>query len=179
LIGAGLLVLGILVGGGWYSYYRVRMERDSKEVIAKVAFDTVNHLYTKMADERLLDEPNQDPVREELLARAPALYQRLAQQQSNNPNIRREIALAWFPLAEFHRILDQPDGAENEYLEAITRQEALCRDYPNEAGYLSDLSASHSWLGELLRENLQRLRDAEPHFREALHYQEQARQLLP
>jgi serine/threonine protein kinase/tetratricopeptide (TPR) repeat protein len=173
------LLLGVLGVGGWYSYYRLRIESDLKDKYAGVAFDAVDHFYSKMAEERLLDEPNQDPVREELLARAPALYERLAEQQSDDPKVRREIAQAWFRLAEIHRILDQPYRAEEEYLQAITRQEALCRECPDDAGHLSDLSASHSWLGELLRENLQQLRDAEPHFREALRYQEQARQLLP
>src|SRR5262249_6129931 len=173
------VLVGVLVVEGLYSYYRVRAERNRLEESFQIAFDTLDHFFIKMADERLLDEPNQDPVHEEILARAPALYERLAEQRSDDPKVRREIALAWFRLAEIHRILDQPNHAEEEYLQALARQEALGREFRNEAGYLSDLPASHSWLGELLRENLQRLRDAEPHFLEALRYQERARELLP
>jgi serine/threonine protein kinase len=178
LIGVILLAVLGLVGFGLWSYANVRGERDRALRDYHVAFEAVNHVYAKMAADRLLDEPNQDPLREALLQRAPAVFEGFARQHSNDTKIRSEIALAWFRLAEIHRILDQPDRAEDEYLQAIERQEALCREYPNEPENLSDLSASHSWLGELLRENQQRLRDAEPHFLEALRLQERARQLL-
>jgi tetratricopeptide (TPR) repeat protein len=178
LIGVILLAIIGVVGFGLWSYANVRRERDRALADYRVAFEAVNHLYAKMADERLLDEPNSDPLREELLQRAPEVFEGLARQHSTDPTIQREIGLAWFRLADIHRILEQPGDAEGEYLQAIDRQQALCREYPNKADYLSDLSASHSWLGELLRENQQRFRDAEPHFREALRLQEQARQLL-
>jgi tetratricopeptide (TPR) repeat protein len=179
LIAVSIAAVTALIVGGWVAYLQTSRQRDWAEESARVAFDAVDHLYTRMAEDRLLDEPNKDPLREELLARAPALYERLAQQQSADPNIRREIGLAWFRLGDVHRILDQVDRAAPEFLEAIQHQEALCRDFPDRAAYWRELAESHIWLGELLRENHQRLADAEPHFHEALAQQTRARRLLP
>src|SRR5437763_13054991 len=107
------------------SYQEVRRQRDTAEENARIACYALDHLYTRMAEERLLDEPNKDPLREELLARAPELYARLARRQSDDPRMRREIALAWFRLGDVHRILDQPERAAPEFRAAIERQEAL------------------------------------------------------
>jgi serine/threonine protein kinase len=185
LIGVSSAAALALLVGGWVSYEQVlnayletSKERDRSAENARVAFDAVDHLYTRMAEERLLDEPSKDPLREELLARAPALYQRLAEQQNTDPSVRREIGLAWFRLGDIHRILNQTTRAEAEFLQAIERQEALCREYPARADYLRELAESHIWLGELLREDHQRLPEAEVHFGRALGHQERALQLL-
>jgi eukaryotic-like serine/threonine-protein kinase len=186
LIGVSSAAAVALLVGGWVSYEQIRsayedatQQRDRAVENARVAFDAVDHLYTRMAEDRLLDEPNKDPLREELLARAPALYERLAQQQTTDPAVRREIGLAWFRLGDVHRILDQTDRAKTEFFEAIKRQKALCHDYPTNANYFRELAESHIWLGELLREDHQRLLEAEEHFRLALANQVRARQLLP
>jgi tetratricopeptide (TPR) repeat protein len=167
------LTAGILI----YSYRKISIAYGESQENAAVAFDAVDHLYTRMAEERLLDEPNKDPLREELLARAPALYERIARQPSLDPAVRRQTALAWFRLGDIHRVLDQADKAEAEFQQAIERQEALCREEPNNAIYQDELAESHIWLGELLRENQQRLLDAEPHFREALDCRRRALEL--
>jgi tetratricopeptide (TPR) repeat protein len=178
LIGVIVLATIALLNLGIYSYREVSAERDQALKDYRVAFEAVDHLYNELANERLLDEPNKDPVREQLLARAPEVYRGLARQHSNDPEVQREIALASFRLADIHRILDKSDLAEFEYLEAIERQGALCRRYPEKVQLLRDLANSHNWLGELLRENQQRLREAEPHFHEAQRLQRRAESLL-
>jgi serine/threonine protein kinase/tetratricopeptide (TPR) repeat protein len=186
LIGVTTAAALALLVGGWVSYHQVHTayvetshQRDRATENARVAFEAVDHLYTRLAEERLLDEPHKDPLREELLARAPLLYERLAQQQDADPTMRREIGLAWFRLGDIHRILDQADRAATEFRQAIARQEALCGDYPANAAYWRELAESYTWLGELLREDHQRLLEAERQFRQALEHQTRARQLLP
>jgi tetratricopeptide (TPR) repeat protein len=179
LVGVIIVAVGALVGTFWISYRRVSRAYEEAKESATVAFHAVDELYTRTAEERLLDEPNKDPMREVLLARAPALYERLARQQSADPAVRRRTALAWFRLGDLHRVLDKVDLAAEEFLQAIERQEALCRGDPRNGTYLYEQAESHIWLGELLRENQQRLLDAEPHFREALDCQQRALHLLP
>src|SRR5262249_28671585 len=133
-ISAMLVAAGLLVASGLWSFANVRKERDRALADYRVAFEAVSHLYAKMAAERMLDEPNKDPLREELMERAPKVFEGFVQQHSNDPQIRREIALAWFRLADIHRILERADLAEREFGQAIERQEQICTRHPNDPG---------------------------------------------
>jgi tetratricopeptide (TPR) repeat protein len=182
---AGTALIGVIVAAGmvlmgdlWVSYQRIRHERDTAQKAYEIAYDAVDHLYTKMVEERLIDEPGKDPLREELFKRSQEVYERFIDQHGEDRKLVRQCALAWFRIAEIHRIVEQLDAASEEYGKAIERQESLCRDEPNNPDYLRDLASSQNWLGEMLRENHQRLREAEPHFREALRLQSDAQALL-
>src|SRR5262249_32261290 len=161
--GALLLLIG--------AFFQVRADRNSKEQSLNVARRAIDDLYSKMATERLFDEPQLDPLCQELLEKAQTLYEQLARQHSSHPDVRRDIALAWFRLGEIHRMRDQHEEAERAYGEAIARQDQLCRDHPKEPAYLQDLANSHNWLGELYREGGRSLDKAEEHFRSALNLQ--------
>jgi tetratricopeptide (TPR) repeat protein len=147
-------------------------ERDRARHSLRVARSAVDDLYVKMATERLFDEPQLDPLCQELLEKARNLYEGLSRENSDNPEVRCDIALAWFRLGEIHRLRDQHGAAEGAYNEAIIRQEALCRDYPGQARYWQELANSHNWLGELLREHGRSPQEVEHHYRAALDLQQ-------
>jgi tetratricopeptide (TPR) repeat protein len=172
LIGVTVAALLGIAGSFLWSYTRVLGERDRARHSLQVARTAIDDLYTKMASERLFDEPQLDPLCQELLEKARALYEELAQEQSADPDVRRDIALAWFRLGEIHRVQDQHADAERAYGEAIARQEALRRDYPREPRYRQDLANSHNWLGELLRESGRPPDEAERYYRAALELQQ-------
>jgi tetratricopeptide (TPR) repeat protein len=167
-IGAALVLAGSLT----WSYSRVLRERDRARHNSQVARKAIDDLYSKMASERLFDEPQLDPLCQELLEKAKTLYEEVAQEQSDDPDIRRDIALAWFRLGEIHRMREQQEEAERAYGEAIARQEALRRDYPNEPRYRQDLANSHNWFGEMFREGGRSLDKAENHYQTALEIQQ-------
>jgi tetratricopeptide (TPR) repeat protein/tRNA A-37 threonylcarbamoyl transferase component Bud32 len=175
-------LLGVIVaaaGGLAASYIRLLHERNRGWHSLQVARQAVNDLYTKMTTERLLDEPQFDPLCQELLDKARVLCEELAREHSADPGVRADIAIAWFQLGDIHRLRDQHDEAEQAYGEAIARQGKLCRDYPDEPRYRLDLANSHNWLGELLRERGRRLDEAEQHYRAALELQQQPAGVLP
>jgi tetratricopeptide (TPR) repeat protein len=175
LIGASVLLLCTFA----WSYVRVLEERNQNQKSLQVARKAIDDLYTKMASERLFDEPQLDPLNQELLEKAQNLYEELGQTHGDNLDVRRDAALAWFRLGEIHRMRDQRGDAERAYTEAITRQEELCRIEPGESHYRRDLANSHNWLGELLRESGRPPEDAERHYRSALELQEELAALNP
>jgi len=162
----------VLAGSLAWSYKRVVNERDKAHHSLQIAREAVDELYTKMATERLFDEPQLDPLCQELLEKAQVLYEDLAKEHSDDPEVRRDIALAWFRLGEIHRLRGHETESEQAYLEAIDRQEALVHDQRKEPRFRQDLATSHNWLGELQREN-GRLDEAERHYRSALELQEE------
>jgi tetratricopeptide (TPR) repeat protein len=172
LLGVIVGALLVIAGSFLWSYARVLGERDHARHSLQVARTAIDDLYTKMASERLFDEPQLDPLCQELLEKARALYEELAHEQSADPDVRRDIALAWFRLGEIHRMRGQQAEAERAYGEAIARQEELRRDYPGEPRYPQDLANSHNWLGELLREHGRPPDQAEQHYRTALDLQQ-------
>src|SRR5262245_48365787 len=172
LIGVIFAAAGILAGSVTWSYTRVLDERDHARHSLQVARQAIDDLYTKMASERLFDEPQLDPLCQELLEKARALYEDLAGQQRPDADVRRDSALAWFRLGEIHRLRDQHDQAEQAYLEAIRRQETLAQENPRAQRFRQDLANSHNWLGELLRESGRPVDEAERHYREALALQQ-------
>src|SRR5262249_7601300 len=172
LIAVVVGAVGVLAGSMTWSYTQVLGERDRARQSLKVARQSIDDLYVKMASERLFDEPQLDPLCQELLEKAQTLYEELAREHSADADVRRDTALAWFRLGEIHRMRDQHDQAERAYGEAIARQEELCRDYPKEPHYRQDLANSHNWLGESLRESGRSTDEAEQHFRTALKLQQ-------
>jgi tetratricopeptide (TPR) repeat protein/tRNA A-37 threonylcarbamoyl transferase component Bud32 len=166
---ASVLMLGTFA----WSYTRILAERNQKEKSLQVARKAVDDLYTKMASERLFDEPQLDPLCQELLEKASTLYEELAREHGDNPDVRRDAALAWFRLGEIHRLRDQRREAEEAYGEAIARQEELRRTDPGEPRHRQDLANSHNWLGEVLREEGRSPEAAEGHYRAALELQGQ------
>jgi tetratricopeptide (TPR) repeat protein len=166
LIGVGVVAAIVLPVVGITWYVQVRRERDRALHSSQVARQAIDDLYVKMASEQLFDEPQLDPLCQALLEKARRLYEDLAQQHAEDPDVRRDTALAWFRLGDIYRRLDQHQAAETAYGEAIFRQERLRRDYPQEPRYPQDLANSHNWLGELLRER-NRLAEAEWHYHAA------------
>jgi eukaryotic-like serine/threonine-protein kinase len=166
-----------LLGVSWS--VQVRAERDRARHNLEVARRAIDELYTKMASERLFDEPQLDPLCQELLAKARTLYEELAQQQSDDAAVRRASALAWFRLGEIDRLRDHHDAAEHDYGEAIARQEELARDNSTEPSYRQDLANSHNGLGELLREHGRPAAEAERHYRAARELQQELLRQFP
>jgi tetratricopeptide (TPR) repeat protein len=172
LVGVVVVAAVTTAGSFLWSYARVRGERDRARHNFQVARTAIDDLYTKMALERLFDEPQLDPLCQELLEKARALYEGLAQEQGANADARPDVALAWFRLGDIHRLQDHHAAAEHAYGEAIARQQALCRDYPGAPRYRQDLANSHNWLGEVLRERGHPAEEAERHYGAALGLQQ-------
>jgi serine/threonine protein kinase/Tfp pilus assembly protein PilF len=160
-------VAALLAVAGW-SYVRVQAEAERAEDHLRLARTAVDDIYAEVAHQWLDDEPDKDLVQLRFLRTARTVYEKLAQQTSTDPVIRRKTALAHFRVAEIYRALREDQPAEDAYHQAITLQDQLRREFPNEPGYRQDLAQSYNWLGELLRSTGHRLPEAEEAFGQAL-----------
>src|SRR5262249_4746056 len=67
---------------------------------------TVDHYFTEVGENELLDEPNLDPLRRRLLAQARDYYAGFVNESGNNPAVRAEYARGIFRLAKITAELD-------------------------------------------------------------------------
>jgi tetratricopeptide (TPR) repeat protein len=125
-------------------------------------------MYTKVAEEWLEDEPNQDPLQKDFLEKALNGYQQMAQEEGDDPELRQETARAWFRVGQFHLALVERVEAEKAYDRAIRLQRELAADFPGNQSYRHDLATSLTWRGELLRGAGRPPREVEPTHQEAL-----------
>src|SRR5262249_34884995 len=96
-----VLALGTL---GLLSNAWLRHAAERADARSRLAREVVDDMYTKVAEEWLSEEPYKDPLRQEFLEKALKLYQEFAEQNDNDPDIRRQTALAHFRLGQIHRI---------------------------------------------------------------------------
>ena len=167
LILVSAVAIVTLGGVGLWSNARLRREAERADARSRLARSVVDDMYTRFAEEWLADEPHQDHVRQEFLEKAQRLYQEFAQEQRDDPAIRRETALAFFRLGQIYRTLNQHAEAQQAYDDAIALQEDLHRREPGELTYRQDLGNSHNWYGELFREKGRDLNKAEWHYEQA------------
>jgi serine/threonine-protein kinase len=164
--------LGTAALGIWYNA-RLRSAAQRADQRSRLARGVVDDMYTKVAEEWLIDEPFKDPLRQEFLEKAMRLYEEFVREEGSDPELVRESALAHFRLGQIHRILNQHATAQEAYGQAIRLQRSLYERFPGQAQYRQDLANSHNWLGELLRESGQgTLAQAEEHYNAARELQE-------
>lgn len=97
------------------------------------------------------DVPELEEFRKELLGKAAGFYAVFAKQDSQNQALRGEVALAHTRLGDINRLMERHEDAARDYKEAISRFEALVKDYPGNKEYRQGLAYAHNWLGETLR----------------------------
>jgi tetratricopeptide (TPR) repeat protein len=163
--------LGTAGLGIWYNA-GLRSAAQRADERSRLARGVVDDMYTKVAEEWLIDEPFKDPLRQEFLEKAMHLYKEFVREEGNDPRVVRESALAHFRLGQIHRILNRHAAAQEEYRQAIVLQKSLYDRFRDDPQYRQDLANSHNWLGELLRESGGALTQAEAHYNTAREFQE-------
>lgn len=125
------------------------------------------------------DLPQVEQFRKELLDKAEAFYTLFAQQNSTNPNLRSEEARAHSRLGDINRLMSKDKDAVQEYNESIAQFAALAKQYPAQDEFRQSLAYSHNWLGETIRDAVNKRSvltlnssDAEKEYSEAIRLQE-------
>jgi tetratricopeptide (TPR) repeat protein len=189
LLVAGLLVcLALLGGGAWIFAYRnalvreqlaraeaaqamaeARRQQERAEANFRKARDAVDELLARAAEPLQDLEPQQVAARQKLLEEALPLYRQLleAKTKGHDPAVRQKMALIAQQLAECYRFRGEHAQAEETYRQAITLQEKLAAEFPDNADYRQELARSHAHRGLLLRTTGRRA-EAEQAFRQAL-----------
>ncbi len=109
----------------------------------KDALAAVEQMLTRVAQERLANIPQMEPVRKELMEDALKFYQKFLRENDNDPLIRRETASAHRRLADIYRRLGRNIEAEESYRKAFEMFEELERQSTLDPNVRVDLTAAH------------------------------------
>ena len=93
------------------------------------ALAAVNDFFTHVSEDRLLNEPGTEELRQELLDLARDYYQRFLKRRSDDPTVRDEVALSHFRLGLIIEELDSPQAAVESYEKAREMQLGLLSDF--------------------------------------------------
>jgi tetratricopeptide (TPR) repeat protein len=133
----------------------------------RVAGDALQAFYLREGENRLVRDQGPPQVPEHMLKLGLQFYERLATENSSEPQAQLEKARAYLQIGEVRGWLGQPSEAESAYREAIRIAENLAAQ-SSEVIACRELSASsYNNLGALLL-NAGRHQEAEKAFRRAL-----------
>jgi eukaryotic-like serine/threonine-protein kinase len=150
-----------------------RLESEKKareEAIANLqkAREAVDQMLTRVAEEKLLDVPQMEPLRKALLEDALKFYEYFLQQRSTDPEIRLETGNARRRVADIYWHLGQYSEAEKEYHRSIALLNELQAEGPLWIQAHEGLAMAYSRLGFLLISPWMRFEGAEKAYREAI-----------
>lgn len=108
------------------------------------------------------DVPQVEQLRKQLLDKAQTFYNIFVQQNSSDPSLRSDEARAHSRLGDINRLMGHDNQAVKEYTQSIADYAALAKQYPTQSEFRESLAYSHNWLGETLRDMLDRKPQLDP-----------------
>jgi tetratricopeptide (TPR) repeat protein len=115
------------------------------------ALAAVEQLLTRVGGDRLVNVPEADAVRADLLRDALRFYDGfLADADDPDPALRREVAQAHLRVAVIDQALGRPDEATTHFNEAIDRTAALADEAPERTEFRDELADARRQYGEFL-----------------------------
>ncbi|HEX4590441.1 MAG TPA: serine/threonine-protein kinase, partial [Gemmataceae bacterium] len=146
-------------------------ERRRAEANLQTACDAVLQMLVELGDERLAGIPRAEEVRRKVLQDALKFYQRLLQEQSNDPVAQHETALAYDSVGRIQNELGQNPEAIMAYREGIHLLEPLFAATPDDLDVRHNLAGCLCNLGNALCQS-GRETEAVPVYRRAAEIQE-------
>jgi serine/threonine protein kinase len=133
----------------WALRERDRAEDRTREAETNLrsALGAVDQMLTRIGDVTLVNVPQMEPVRRELLQDALRFYQKFLSQEANNAVIRSELAIAHRRMGTIQSLLGQRKEAEESYRQALTLGEQLLAESPDDPAPLENLADTHKDLG--------------------------------
>ena len=149
LIGAtfAAVVFGVTALG--ISNVRTEAARKRSEESFQEAMSAVNDLFTRVSEERLLNEPGLQPVRRDLLQRAREYYERFLQRRANDPALKSELAATQFKMGLIVEELESPEAALVWFAKARDQQKAQVAGQPDSLEDARSLSNSLMAMGRV------------------------------
>jgi tetratricopeptide (TPR) repeat protein len=126
-----------------------RKEHDRAQTNLNKALEAVDRLLQPLNDGRLVQVPQFQEQRRQMLEQALEFYRGFLRQEGGDPGVRRDTARAYFQSAMLHVWLGQTDQAEREVAEALALQKALVADFPDRPEYRYDLARTNGALGHV------------------------------
>ena len=133
---------------------RTRAANDRLKDNLRLALDGLDEVSLKLAQDRLGRDPKQQKEDDELLKKALAFYERFAEQNSDDPQVRLEMSRAYTRAGNIHSGLGQHAPARQAHERAVGLAEQLVADVPAKPDYRRALAAAVNELsGALDRAN--------------------------
>jgi serine/threonine protein kinase/tetratricopeptide (TPR) repeat protein len=130
-----------------------RAEADEQRQLAegnlRWANEVVEEFFTRVSEEKLLNQPGLTPLRKELLESALRYYKKFLAQRRDDPAMQSEVASTLYRLARLCHFLGDPAGAKEYALEAEERLKALLRTDGEHFVQRGQLAQVHLLLGAL------------------------------
>ncbi len=195
---AAVLVLGTIsllaLGGLWLDSERRSAEavasieskraadqmaaREKEEILRKAAERNfkrakaaVDEMLSEVGQDRLRSIPQMEPVRRDLLKKAKTFYDEFMTEQSADPAIRLEAALAQQRVADILEKLGDSAFALKAYESALNLFQRLDQEYPEQKEIKKSFANVANNYGNLFKE-LKRNREAEQNYKLALQLRE-------
>ena len=146
-----------------------RQEKARAERHLRIVRDRVDRLNRLGSD--LLLRPGLYRTGQAVLEEALAFYQELLPEEGNDPRVRREAAQLFGQVAEIHHTLDQAAKAAEAWGRQASLLTSLLEEEPASKALRMDLSHSHRWRGNALRD-LGKAREAREAYDQAARLQE-------
>jgi serine/threonine-protein kinase len=114
-----------------------------------LARDAVDRFYTRISEDKLLNEPHMDRLRKDLLGSAREFYRKFADQRQGDPRSQADLGRAYWRLARIARDLGETQEALDDAEQSRAIFERLAQRPPEEIAYQTDLARSYFTLGEV------------------------------
>jgi len=134
LIG-GLTGLALLWRRAETNYAESRRQYDRAEESSRDARRAVEEMLGEVAEERLKDIPEMEPVQRALLEKAAAFYEKFLEERGDDPALREEAARAYSRLGLINMRLNRIPESEAAYRKALAMHTALAEEAPGEPRY--------------------------------------------
>jgi tetratricopeptide (TPR) repeat protein len=126
---------------------RAEERKQEAETNLKSALGAVDQMLTRIGDVTLVNVPQMEPVRRDLLQDALRFYQKFLSQEANNAVIRSELAIAYRRMGTIQSLLGQRKEAEESYRQALALGEQLLAESADDPATLDNLADTHRDLG--------------------------------
>jgi eukaryotic-like serine/threonine-protein kinase len=180
---AALLVAATVISIGLASWAlrernNTEKQRQSAEANFKRALDAVDQMLTRVGEAELLNVPQMEPVRRDLLRDALRFYQEFLQERGDSAVVRSEAASAYRRVGQIEVLLGQRDEGEAAYGQALALLEQLLAESPGDPDFRHKLAGVHTDRGALYL-STQRWAQAEAAFQKAVALREQLEREQP
>jgi non-specific serine/threonine protein kinase/serine/threonine-protein kinase len=152
-VAAGVaLILALVAGivGTTTGLILARRERDRAERSFGQAREAVNQFFTRVSEERLLNQPGLHPLRKALLQDAQRFYEDFLDRRGGNPALRAELAAARARVARITGEIGSPAEAAAQFQQAVALWEALVATQPGNPAYREELARALTEQGAVL-----------------------------
>ncbi len=151
---AVLLVTATVVSLGLASWaLQERKQAEGQKQLAesnfKKALEAVDQMLTRVGEAQLLNVPQMEPVRRDLLQDALRFYQELLRERNDSPLVRSEAASAYNRMGSILVLLGNRDEGEKAYRQAVVLLEQLLAESPGDPVLGNKLAGVHIGLGRL------------------------------